>query len=77
MNRKRIVSSCLLISLLFTSGCWDSTEVNDLAIELAWGIDKGQNNDVVISAQAIVPSKISSGQSGGKDGGSQNNPFLS
>lgn len=76
MNRKRIVSSCLLISLLFTSGCWDSTEVNDLAIELAWGIDKGQNNDVVISAQAIVPSKISSGQSGGKDGGSQNNPFF-
>lgn len=76
MNRKRIVSSCLLISLIFTSGCWDSTEVNDLAIELAWGIDEGPNNEIMISAQAIVPSKISSGSSGGNGGGSQGKPFF-
>ncbi|MNO21936.1 Spore germination protein B3 precursor [compost metagenome] len=61
---------------MFTSGCWDSTEVNELAIELAWGIDKGQNNDVVISAQAIVPSQLGSGQNVGKAGGTQGNPFF-
>ncbi|KWX76201.1 hypothetical protein AMQ84_16060 [Paenibacillus riograndensis] len=76
MNKKRIVSSCLLLSLIFTSGCWDSTEVNELAIELAWGIDKGQDDDVMISAQVIVPSKISGGQSGGKPGGGKEKPFF-
>ncbi|MCE3202256.1 Ger(x)C family spore germination protein [Paenibacillus sonchi] len=76
MNKKRIVSSCLLLSLIFTSGCWDSTEVNELAIELAWGIDKGQDDNVMISAQVIVPSKISSGQGDGKAGAGQGKPFF-
>lgn len=73
-------SVCLgsLLSLLLLTGCWDSTEVNEIAIELAWGIDNAPNQKVKISAQAIIPSKISGGQGAGSDGGggSKGKPFF-
>lgn len=76
MKRKWGVCFCLVLSLLFTTGCWDSSEVNDLAIELAWGIDKAQNKKVMISAQAIIPSKISGGQGIGTGGVSKGKPYF-
>lgn len=76
MNKKRRVCFCLMLSLFFTTGCWDSTEVNDIAIELAWGIDKAPNNKVKISAQVVIPSKISGGQGGGTGGLSKGKPYF-
>ncbi|MFX3635737.1 MAG: Ger(x)C family spore germination protein [Candidatus Pristimantibacillus sp.] len=67
---------CLVLSLLLISGCWDSSEVNDIAIELAWGIDKAENKKVMISAQAIIPSKISGGQGNGSSGGNKGKPYF-
>ncbi|MBB6637025.1 Ger(x)C family spore germination protein [Cohnella thailandensis] len=69
MIGKRAASVGLLLSLLVTSGCWDSSEVNDIAIELAWGIDAADNNRIRISAQTIVPSKFSGGSNMGTGGG--------
>ncbi len=74
MNRRQIVCFVLVLSLFFTTGCWDRTELNDLALELAWGIDKAQNGAVEVSAQVIIPSKVSGRQGGG--GGSQGKSFL-
>lgn len=79
MKKKRAVRLCCLLSLLLISGCWDSSEVNDIAIELAWGIDSAPGHKVTISAQAIVPSKISDGQnsgSGGGNGASKGKPYF-
>lgn len=76
MKRKRMLSFCLAVSLLFTTGCWDSKEINDFAIELAWGIDTAPNKNIMISAQAIIPSKISVGQGGIEGGGSKGKPFF-
>lgn len=76
MKRKRMLSFCLAVSLLFTTGCWDSKEINDFAIELAWGIDTAPNKNIMISAQAIIPSKISMGQGGIEGGGSKGKPFF-
>lgn len=76
MNRKRCICFCLILSLFFISGCWDSSEINDLAIELAWGIDKAPNKKVMISAQAIIPSKVSGGQGGGTGGVSKGKPYF-
>jgi spore germination protein KC len=76
MNKKRRVCFGLILSLFFTTGCWDSTEVNDIAIELAWGIDKAPNNKVKISAQVVIPSKISGGQGGGSGGLSKGKPYF-
>lgn len=79
MNRIR-GRLCLALSLFIViTGCWDSTEVNDLAIELAWGIDKAPNKKVMISTQAIIPAKISGGQGGGgteEGGASSGKPYF-
>lgn len=66
----------MILSLFFTTGCWDSSEVNDIAIELAWGIDKAPNKKVKISAQVIIPSKMSGGQGGGTGGLSKGKPYF-
>lgn len=66
----------LILSLLFLPGCWDSTEINEIAVELAWGIDKAPNKKIMISAQSIIPSKISGGQKDGAAGGSEGKPFF-
>jgi spore germination protein KC len=44
-------------------------ELNDLAIELGWGLDQAKKNQVQISAQFIIPSKIGFGQSGRSESG--------
>ncbi|MBT2729582.1 Ger(x)C family spore germination protein [Bacillus sp. ISL-75] len=75
MNRKLIVFFIFVPSMFFLTGCWDSMELNDRAIELAWGIDKAKNKDIQISTQIIIPSKIGGGQGGGS-GGSQGKPFF-
>ncbi|MCR2806779.1 Ger(x)C family spore germination protein [Paenibacillus soyae] len=67
---------CVMLSLLLITGCWDSSEVNDLAIELAWGIDKAPNKKIMISAQVINPSKISGGQGDGAGGGGEGKPYF-
>ncbi|WP_178022253.1 Ger(x)C family spore germination protein [uncultured Paenibacillus sp.] len=63
-----------IVPLLLTSGCWDSSEVNDLALELAWGIDAAKDKGVMVSAQVIVPFHIGSarGSAGGGGGGGGN-----
>lgn len=63
-----------IVPLLLTAGCWDSSEVNDLALELAWGIDAVKDQGVMVSAQVIVPFHIGSarGSAGGGGGGGGN-----
>ncbi len=48
----------LLILCLFLTGCWDRRELNDLAITLALGIDKVED-EYQVTAQVVVPSEIS------------------
>jgi spore germination protein KC len=55
----------LVISLFFLTGCWDRTELNDLAIELGWGLDAAKNNGIQITAQFIIPSNVGISQNGG------------
>lgn len=76
MNRKLIVFFIFIPSLFFLSGCWDSVELNDRAIELAWGIDKAKDKNIKVSTQIIIPSKIGGGQGNGGSGGGQGNPYF-
>lgn len=60
-------------SILFVTGCWDRTEVNDLAIVTAAAIDKKENNQIELSLQLFIPKSLSmgGGQGGGGGGGGQ------
>ncbi len=62
----------LLVCLtsIFLTACWDRTEVNDLALILAAGIDKGKNAPIELSAQIYIPQGSQGGQQSGMSGGS-------
>ncbi len=47
-----------IVAVVFTTGCWDQVELNDRAIEMAWGIDQVSKSLVEISAQVIIPSRM-------------------
>ena len=48
----------LLILSLFLTGCWDRRELNELAITMAMGIDKVED-EYQLTAQVVVPTEIS------------------
>ena len=60
---KKCIFGLLVLSLLL-SGCWDRRELNQLAITLAIGIDKVED-DYQVSAQVVVPSVVSTNSTGG------------
>ncbi|KEO84803.1 Ger(x)C family spore germination protein [Tumebacillus flagellatus] len=54
----------LLLSTLFVSGCWDRTEVNDIAIVLSTAYDLEDDGQYRVTVQMALP-----GQMGGATGG--------
>lgn len=55
------------------SGCWDRTEVNDLALIMAAGLDEGKNGGIELSVQVYTPSQASGGGGGLETGGADGN----
>jgi len=74
MNRKLIIFFMIVQAMFLLTGCWDSIELNDRAIELAWGIDKAKNKKIQISTQVVIPSIMKGGDSG-SGGGSQGKAY--
>ncbi|EKN66555.1 germination protein, Ger(x)C family [Neobacillus bataviensis LMG 21833] len=67
----------LCLTSFFLTGCWDRAEVNDLALILAAGIDKGKKNNIELSAQIFIPRAPQGGQqSGMSSGGSTGQSFV-
>lgn len=65
LNLVIVFLTCFMIS-----GCWDRTEINDLALVTALAFDTAVNNQIQISAQFFVPKSLkgSSGEGGGGGG---------
>ncbi|SFI37337.1 spore germination protein KC [Paenibacillus sp. UNC496MF] len=59
--------ACACFALLFLSGCWDRTEINDLAFITGAAFDKTKEGAYLLSVQIAVPS--ASGEIGGGGGG--------
>lgn len=61
----------LFVLLILLSGCWDRTEVNDLAIVTGTAIDKKDDDSIELTLQVFIPKALSSGggQGGGGSGG--------
>jgi spore germination protein KC len=72
---RRYLTMCvLLFGLSMLTGCWDRTEVNDMAFVTATGFDKVKENSFLVSVQAPLPSAMG-GPSGGGGGTSGDKPF--
>jgi Ger(x)C family germination protein len=66
----------LVSSTFLLTGCWDRTEINDMAFVVATGVDKGKKHDFKISIQVPLPSSMGGvGSSGGGGGTSGEEPF--
>jgi len=66
----------LVGSVFLLTGCWDRTEINDMAFVVATGVDKGPNNDYRVSVEVPLPSSMGgAGSRGGGGGTSGKEPF--
>jgi spore germination protein KC len=69
-KRKTVLALFFLsINTLFLSGCWDRTEVNDLAIITAAGLDVTDDHKLELSVNLFVTSSSGGQQMGGMSGG--------
>lgn len=59
----------LILSVTVLSGCWDRVEINDVAIVSAIGVDLVNDDELKLSLQVAIPSKLSTAQGGGASGG--------
>lgn len=59
----------LLLVALLAGGCWDRTEVNDLALVTAMAIDVGDELPYRLSLQIILPQQVGGRGPGGGTGG--------
>lgn len=74
MNRKRLVLLLMmLIAATFTTGCWDKTELNEMAIVSAVGLDRNKEGKLVGTFQIINPGNVA----GALQGGGGSNPPIS
>lgn len=69
-----IVEFCVVAFCL--TGCWDRNEVNDLALILAAGIDKGKGDNIELSAEIYIPRQQQGGQGGMSGGKSSGQSFV-
>lgn len=75
---KRCVMLAMFLSAsLCIGGCWDRTELNDLALVSAMAFDKTENDRVQVTVQIIIPQNLGnagiqvSGAGGGGGGGAK------
>ena len=73
MNRKKLILFLMLICTTFTTGCWDKTELNEMAIVSAVGLDRNKEGKLVGTFQIINPSNVA----GALQGGGGTNPPIS
>ncbi|PLT35413.1 Ger(x)C family spore germination protein [Bacillus sp. V5-8f] len=70
----RIVCSVvlLILTLSLLAGCWDSRELNDLALVVGAALDKSKEDQIMLTVQILTPRSAGSSQQGG--GGSSTQP---
>jgi spore germination protein KC len=57
------------VHLILLSGCWDRTEVNDLALIVGLGIDQTKDGKIMLTVELIIPQAVGGGQMMGGGGG--------
>lgn len=61
----------LVVCALLLGGCWDRTEINDLAIITAAAVDKAEESEIVLSIQVFIPRAVGGPGLGGPTGSSE------
>ncbi|MCY9659234.1 Ger(x)C family spore germination protein [Paenibacillus chondroitinus] len=62
----------ILLVFFFLSGCWDRTEMNDIAFVTATALDLADNGNIICYLQIAAPTTSKGGVSGGGSSNNQN-----
>lgn len=62
----RIPKYIILLAVIFISGCWDRTEMNDIAFVTATALDLADNGNIICYLQIAAPTSSKGGMSGGE-----------
>lgn len=65
MKRSFKILIMLMIVLVFTTGCWNRREINELAITLAVGLDTTMDGQYLVTAQVVNPGEVAAGVASG------------
>jgi len=68
-QRKPVLTLLCFLSLFLLTGCWDRTEVNDLAIITAAGIDQSSDDTLELTVAVFAPKSANSSQQSSMGGG--------
>lgn len=63
--RKGYYVAMLCCTFLVLAGCWDKKELNEVAVVMGVGIDKGENRQIRLTAQVIKPNPKERGVASG------------
>jgi len=66
--RKWIGMLLLAVSAAVLTGCWNSRELNELAITVGLAIDRTEDGGVRVSAQVVEPGEVATGRPAGGGG---------
>ncbi|MEW9673441.1 Ger(x)C family spore germination protein [Ammoniphilus sp. 3BR4] len=71
--KKWLMVLVLLLNPLLLAGCWDRTEINDVALITGIGIDQKDEKTIELTAEMHIPKAVGGGGGGG-NGGSGGGP---
>lgn len=63
-----LAAAVLIASALLVTGCWNSRELNQLAIVTAMSIDKTDDDEYALAFQVVMPAELGSSVKGGGGG---------
>ncbi|MCU6791853.1 Ger(x)C family spore germination protein [Paenibacillus sp. WQ 127069] len=64
----RSLKYMFLLVFVIISGCWDRTEINDLAFVTGTALDLTDDGNILCTLQIAIPSSAEGGMSGGESG---------
>lgn len=56
----KVILLIIMLPALLTTGCWSGHETNSLAFAMAVGIDKGQEDKLMVTIQTVNPGALAS-----------------
>lgn len=72
---KRLIRTVVpLLAAVLATGCWSAKEINELAFITLIGVDKGEKERFLVTAQIAKPRMLAAGQPGG--GAGEEPPFF-
>ncbi|MGI6307478.1 MAG: Ger(x)C family spore germination protein [Dethiobacteria bacterium] len=64
-SKAALALALVLLVALFSTGCWDKREIENLAFLTAWGIDRQENGEIRASAVIVKPFAVAGPMRGG------------